>query len=747
MKRLHELTGILNAANRAYYQDDRPIMSDIEYDKLYDELLQLEANTGIVLAGSPTKTVGYEVVSNLVKVPHETPMLSLDKTKSEAALVDFLGDHTGVLSWKLDGLAIALKYEGGMLEQALTRGNGTVGEDVTHNAKVFANIPLTVPYKGRFTLRGEAVITFADFEAINAHAERTAHTSHTTPNDEIKYKNPRNLCSGAVRQLNSEVTAKRRVLFYAFGLLPGADVSFALKSEQLAWIDSLGFETTFFTKVTANTVVKTVHEFKAKVPTEPVASDGLVLTYDDVAYSESLGATSKFPKDSLAFKWQDELAETTLIDIEWSTSRTGLINPVAIFEPVDIEGTQVSRASLHNVSILRSLGLAVGNTISVYKANMIIPQVAENLSPKTQDVSVPDKCPVCFGKAEIVGDPETLYCTNPGCDAKLIQSLVHFVSRDAMNIEGLSEQTLDKFIEKGFIRDYPDLFGLAHFEQEITTTEGFGRKSYDNLIAATEASKDIALANFIYALGIKDVGLSNAKLLCAHFDNDIDAIVNEAARPVPAVFEDVKGIGESTAEKLRTFVASWVLTRQSNPPEPINGSADQLIASSQAPHNDMRLDFLSTTLQNNLYNFFDNNEAAIMEAANYTPADKPFGAIKGFGKEIITNLRNYFTDENNLAKLQKVLPLLRIQKTKAETSQPLSGLTFVITGDVAQFKNRKALQEFIEIRGGKVTGSVSANTSYLINNDAASSSGKNKKAAQLGVPILTENEFVTMCPV
>ena len=640
MTRLQELTTLLNAANRAYYHENREIMSDFEYDKLYDELVKLEADTGITLASSPTRHVGYEVVGSLTKAAHDIPLLSLDKTKNINALSEFLGEQTGLLSWKLDGLSIVLKYENGQLQQAITRGNGTIGEDVTHNAKVFANIPVTTPYKGSFALRGEAVISLADFEAINA-------------NEEIKYKNPRNLCSGAVRQLNSEEAAKRRVNFYAFGLLAGPDA--ALKSEQIAWIRQQGFDTTFFEKVTSQTVADAVARFKEKIPTELLASDGLVLTFDDIAYSATLGATSKFPRDSLAFKWQDELAETTLLDIEWNTSRTGLINPVAIFEPVEIEGTVVSRASLHNVSILRGLQLSVGDRITVYKANMIIPQIAENLSRGGEPCAIPVQCPVCNGKAEIVGDPETLYCTNSNCDAQQVQSLAHFVSRNAMNIDGLSEQTLEKFIANGFISNYMDLFDLPSHEESIVNMDGFGRKSYDNLIMAIEASKDVALPNFIYALGIRHVGLANAKLLCNYF-----------------------------------------------------------------VHSPMEI-------------------AQVCRAENYLEA---LLDIKGFGEAIADSLHEYFIDDSHMELYEQALGILQIKTPALSENMPLAGQTFVITGDVAQFANRKALQEFIESHGGKVAGSVSAKTTYLINNDATSTSGKNKKAADLGVPILTESDFM-----
>ena len=632
----------LNEASRAYYQENREIISDLEYDKLYDELVRLEEETGIQLAGSPTRKVGYEVVSGLTKAAHDIPMLSLDKTKEPDALVRFLGEHRGLLSWKLDGLTVVLKYENGAFKQALTRGNGHIGEDVTHNARVFANVPMTVPYKGKFELRGEAVISIADFNAINEE-------------EEVKYKNPRNLCSGAVRQLNSETAAKRRVLFYAFGLLSSSNTLY-LKSEQLKWLASLGFETVEFEFITEKNIFEALSAFKNKIPAAPLMSDGLVLTYDDIAYSESLGTTSKFPKDSIAFKWADEIAETTLLDIEWNTSRTGLVNPVAVFEPVDIEGTQVSRASVHNVSILRALGLRKGDRISVYKANMIIPQVSENLSGGG-DVEIPSHCPVCNGETEIVGEPETLYCINPNCGAQQIRALSHFTSRDALNIAGLSAQTLEKLISREMVSDYTDLFQLQKYETEITQTEGFGRKSYDNLIASIETAKDVALPNFIHALGIRHVGLANAKLLCAHFNHDPKKIAD-------------------------------------------------------ACKNENFLEILSE--------------------------------IKGFGEALSNSLHSYFSNEKNLNLFLNALDMLRIKipEPASEDERPLNGLTFVITGDVSHFKNRKELQSFIENKGGKVTGSVTAKTNFLINNDALSASSKNKKAAELGVAVITEDEFL-----
>ena len=677
MPRMKALISQLTAANHAYYQEDKEIISNLEYDALYDELVMLEAELSIVLTGSPTRKVGYDIVGTLKKAEHTTPMLSLDKTKSPDALADFLGEHIGLLSWKLDGLTIILRYNHGELQQALTRGNGRTGEDVTHNAKVFCNVPLTVPYKGAFDLRGEAVIPYADFETINANL----------PIGEEKYKNPRNLCSGAVRQLNSEVAASRRVFFYAFGVLGASEAidnptheiysaeqnapalpsgnTFTKKSEQLAWLASLGFDIIDFQSVTMENVAQAVEQFKERTATAPLATDGLVLTFDDIAYSESLGATSKFPKDSIAFKWADELVETVLTAIEWNTSRTGLINPVAIFEPVDIEGSQVGRASLHNVSILQGLKLCIGDRITVYKANMIIPQVAENLSAAERnvhsadtEVEIPTHCLVCGGATEIIGDPEALYCTNPNCDAQQIRALSHFVSRDAMNISGLSEQTLEKFIALDIVRDYTDLFELSQHESAILATEGFAQKSYEKLLAAIDTAKNIALPNFIYALGILHVGLANAKLLCIHFRYDPAKILSACT---------------------------------------------------------------------------DENYMEILSE------------IKGYGEAIAHSLHTYFSQEKNVHLFNKALGYMNIQPAPAipeAGERVLDSLTFVITGDLAKFENRKALQTFIETNGGKVTGSVTAKTTFLINNDAASTSSKNKKATQLGVAILTEEDFM-----
>ncbi|WP_405729065.1 NAD-dependent DNA ligase LigA [Anaerotignum sp.] len=642
--RMKDLVEKLNEAAKAYYQEDREILSNQEYDALYDELVALEEKTGTILANSPTQKVGYTVLSNLVKVKHESPILSLDKTKETAKLASFLGDREGILSWKLDGLTIVLKYKNGTLEQAITRGNGEIGEDVTHNARVFGNLPVSIPFQGELVLRGEGVIPYSSFYRINEEL-----------GEEEQYKNPRNLCSGTVRQLNSEIAAKRNVKFFAFTLVSaeGKEISDS-KAENMDWLASLGFDVVEHVMVNSGNVEAEVERFRNKIEENDIASDGLVMTFDSISYSRSLGRTSKFPKDSIAFKWADEMAETTLREIEWNTSRTGLMNPVAIFDPVELEGSTVSRASVHNVSILKELKLSIGDRIKVYKANMIIPQIAENLTGKVSTAEIPEKCFVCGGETELrkLRDGEALYCTNPNCSAQRIQALSHFVSRDAMNMEGLSEETLKKFLEQGFVENYPDLFRLEEHKTAITEMEGFGEKSYNNLITSIERAKDVELPNFLYALGINHVGLRNAKLLCANFGFDLEKIK------------------EATEEELMQ--------------------------------------------------------------------------VEGFGAIIAHSIHAYFKEEAHLQLLADALQHLRIAAAEeAEAGEsPLMGLTFVVTGDLEHFANRKELQALIEKSGGKVTGSVTKKTNFLINNDIHSASSKNKKAAELGIPILSEQDFI-----
>ncbi len=643
-QRMKELVEILNRAGQAYYQEAEEIMSNYEYDRLYDELVSLERELGITLSDSPTIHVGYEVLSELPKERHERPMLSLDKTKDAGELKSFLGDKKGMLSWKLDGLTIVLTYREGELYKAVTRGNGEVGEVITNNARVFKNIPLKIRYKGELILRGEAVIGYQDFERINSQIQEA----------EAKYKNPRNLCSGSVRQLNNEITARRNVRFYAFSLVQAENVDFHnSRIYQMEWLKEQGFETVEYHEVTGETVEAEVIKFSEKIAENDFPSDGLVLIYDDIAYGQSLGRTSKFPRDSYAFKWADELKETTLLEVEWSPSRTGLINPVAIFEPVELEGTTVSRASVHNISIMEELELGVGDTIEVYKANMIIPQIAENLT-KSGVKDIPSVCPVCGGKTEVrkVSNAKALYCTNPDCQAKHVKAFSLFVSRDALNIEGLSEATLEKFIARGYIKEFADIFHLDRYEEEITSLEGFGEKSYKNLTASVERARKTTLPRVIYALGISGIGLANAKVICRQFDYDIEKMLHATEEEL----DEIPGVGDVLA--------------------------------------------------------------------------------KAFA--------DYFGNQENVKRLKRLLSELEIPEEKSEKKQIFAGVNFVITGSVEHFANRGEVKELIESLGGKVTGSVTSKTNYLINNDVTSTSSKNKKANELKVPIISEEQLLKM---
>lgn len=642
--RMKELIPLLNEAAKAYYQEDREIMSNFEYDKRYDELVELERETGITLTGSPTVSVGYEAMDELQKEAHESPMLSLDKTKDVESLREFIGAQKVLLSWKLDGLTIVLTYRDGRLSKAVTRGNGVVGEVITNNAKVFKNIPLQIAHKGELILRGEAIITYSDFEKINEQIEDV----------DARYKNPRNLCSGSVRQLNNEITAKRNVQFYAFSLVRAEGVDFENSTrKQFEWLAAQGFDVVEYRMVTADTLDDAIAYFSDKIVHNDFPSDGLVALYDDIAYGDSLGSTAKFPRNAFAFKWKDEIRETTLKEIEWSPSRTGLINPVAIFEPVELEGTTVSRASVHNISILKDLELGIGDKIQVYKANMIIPQIAENLT-RSGDLEIPHVCPVCGEEARVLktNDVESLYCMNAECQAKKIKSFTLFVSRDAMNIDGLSVATLEKFILKGFIKDFGDIFEIEKYKDEIVSMEGFGQKSYDNLIASIEKASHTTLPRLIYSLGISNVGIANAKVICKEFQYDLDKIIHAT-------------------------------------PEQIS-------------------------------------------------------SIEGIGPVIAGTFTEYFADEENIAKLEHLLSHLAFEEMRTESAQSLEGKQFVITGSVEHFANRAQLKEYIEERGGKVTGSVTSKTDYLINNDTTSSSSKNKKAKDLGIPILSEEDFLKL---
>ncbi len=665
--RMKELHRQLLAASRAYYQESREIMSNFEYDRLYDELLELEKETGTVLAGSPTQKVGYEVLSELPKEAHEAPMLSLDKTKEVPVLQEWLGSQKGLLSWKLDGLTIVLTYEGGELVKAVTRGNGEIGEVITNNAKVFANVPLRIPYQGQLILRGEAVIKYSDFARINEEIEDV----------DAKYKNPRNLCSGSVRQLNNEITAKRSVNFEAFMLVQAVAAENAgaaedaatvgmpddgtdhgrfhnSRREQFEWLKTQGFDVVEYKEVNAAALPDAVAEFAEAIQSYDIPSDGLVLLMDDIAYGDALGRTAKFPRNSIAFKWADEIRETTLREIEWSASRTGLINPVAIFDPVELEGTTVSRASVHNISIMEAMELGVGDTITVYKANMIIPQIAENLT-QSGNIVIPKICPVCGGETQIrqMNDVKSLYCMNPDCQAKKIKSFSLLVSRDALNIDGLSEATLEKFIAAGFIHSYADMFHLDRHKEAIVSMEGFGEKSYENLMAAVKKASHTNLVRVVYGIGVAGIGLANAKMLCRAFGYDFDKMRHATAEELTAV----DGIGAVLAD-------AWIA---------------------------------------------------------------------------------YFASEKNREAVDGLLAELTIENEAENTKAAIfAGMTFVITGSVQHFASRKKLQAFIEARGGKATSSVTAKTTYLINNDVTSNSSKNKKAKELGIPIISEQDFLNM---
>ncbi|MBR4024592.1 MAG: NAD-dependent DNA ligase LigA [Firmicutes bacterium] len=641
---IEEIKGLietLNKASLAYYQEAREIMPNYEYDALYDRLQELENITGVVFSNSPTQNVGYEVLSELPKEAHPQKMLSLDKTKDVGALRSFVGDHEALMSWKLDGLTVVLTYRDGSLAKAVTRGNGEIGEVITNNARVFANVPLNIEFKGETVLRGEAVITYDEFERINA----------SITDEGAKYKNPRNLCSGSVRQLDPAITKQRRVRFFAFSLVSAEGKDFVTRKEQFDWLAAQGFQVVEHKLITGDTVEETVKWFADNIAENPVPSDGLVVSLNDIEYGRSLGVTAKFPRDSIAFKWQDETAETTLREIEWSASRTGLINPVAIFDPVELEGTTVSRASVHNISVMKELKLGIGDRITVYKANMIIPQIAENLTGSSA-LEIPGACPVCGGYTVIKSENgvETLNCPNPECPAKQIKGFAHFVSRDAMNVEGLSESTLEKLVDRGLIKDLADVFRVKDHHDEIVTMEGFGELSFKNLCDAVEKARKVTPQAFLYSLGIPNFGRANAGLVAKYCRND---------------WEKIRSLEE-----------------------------DELVT------------------------------------------------IEGIGDVMARAYCDFFRDEKNIAVVDDLLTEVELDGSFEETGDKLAGMTFVITGSLETYPNRDALKEEIEANGGKVAGSVSAKTSYLINNDLTSNSGKNKKAKELGIPIISEADMV-----
>lgn len=643
-ERIKELIKILNDASRAYYKEDVEIMSNFEYDTLYDELVSLENETGIIYSNSPTQNVGYESSTELIKERHENPALSLDKTKEPSVLAEFIGEQKGLLSWKLDGLTIVLTYENGKLQKAVTRGNGEIGEVVTANAKTFINLPLTIPYMEKLVIRGEAVIKYTDFEKINEEITDI----------DAKYKNPRNLCSGSVRQLDPKITASRKVNLFVFSL-ESADVDFHNSNEKkFIWLKSQGFDVVPYKVVDKSNMESAVQEYAKEIENFDIPSDGLVLLMDDIEYGKSLGRTAKYPKNAIAFKWKDELAATTLVDVEWSPSRTGLINPVAIFEPVELEGTTVSRASLHNISIIEGLKLGIGDTITVYKANMIIPQVAENLTGKN-DLLPPDICPACGGPTVIKNenDVKTLYCINEECPAKKIKAFADFVSRNALNIDGISEETLEKFIGHGFISDYSDIFKLEQHKDSIISMAGFGIKSYENIITSVNNARKTTAQRLLNGLGILGIGPANAKAICDYFKDDFMSIMN------------------ADIEELTT--------------------------------------------------------------------------VEGIGAVLAKSIVDFFSDDKNRLITLELLKEVEIEKKEAlSDADKLKGKTFVITGSLIHYENREQLKAEIEAMGGKVAGSVSAKTSFLINNDTMSGSSKNKKAKSLQIPIISEEDYISM---
>lgn len=642
--RIKELVEILNKAAKSYYVDAVEIMPNIEYDKLYDELVKLEKETNVVLSNSPTQNVGYETASELPKKAHESPMLSLDKTKSVTELEDWLGDNEALLSWKMDGLTIVLTYRGGELVEAVTRGNGIIGEVITNNAKNFQNVPLKIEYKGELILRGEAVIKYSDFKRIN----------ESISDADAKYKNPRNLCSGSVRQLNPAVTRERKVYFNVFNVVKADNIDFEnSKAKQFEWAKNEGFDVVEYKFTNRESLANDIADFESRIADNDIPSDGLVLLLDDIALGERLGSTAKFPRNAMAFKWSDERQTTKLKYIEWSPSRTGLINPVAVFEPVELEGTTVSRASLHNVSIFEELMLGVGDEISVYKANMIIPQVYENLT-KSNTEKVPKICPACGKDTTIKKDNESkvLLCTNPDCQVKHIKQYALMASRDALNIDGLSESTLEKFLSKGFIKNDSDIFKLDKYKDEIVNMDGFGKRSYEKLISALDEAKNTTVSRFLYSLGISGIGSANAKMIAKYFDNDIDRI--------------------------------------------ISASKDDLLE------------------------------------------------IEGIGEVLANSIADFFRSEKNIENVESLRKILKFEKEESVGGDKLSGKVCVITGSLQHFSNRNELKELIEKNGGKVSGSVSSKTNYLINNDTASNSSKNKKAKELGVEIISEEDFLKL---
>lgn len=647
VRRIKELIEILNNASFNYYNSN-PIMSDYEWDKLYDELKLLEQETNIIYSNSPTQNVGCKVLDKIEKVTHNHPMLSLDKCHSEKDLIDFAKDKDCILSVKCDGLTTSLHYINGKLIGAESRGNGIEGGNILENVMTIKNIPLNVPYKEELIIDGETIIDWNTFNKIN----------EGLPTGQDKFKHPRNLASASLNVLDTKIAASRNMRFIAWRVIKGLNcksVFFSLKEAE-----KLGFEIvpmwTYTNKSSDKENISTMlSDLQDKADNLGIPYDGAVMTYDDIEYGKSLGRTEKFFKHSIAYKYEDELYETNLNDIEWNTSKTGLINPVAVFEPVDLDGAITTKATLHNISYIEKLQLGIGDTIQVYRANMVIPKVHDNLT-RSNTWKLPDKCPCCGGNVEIHNEngSKTLHCMNNDCKAKLLGKLSHFVSKNAINIDGLSEQTLQKFIDLGWLNTFKDIYYLSDHKEEMYKLDGFGKKSVDKLLESIEKSRNTTLDRFIYGLCIPLIGRTASKTITKEFNNQPEEFYN-------------------------IWCHGYDFTK-------LNDFGD--------------------TMNNSMQDFIKNNYRWI-------------AVLIG---EFI------FRESDNNDNIKQVL----------------EGKTFVITGSLRFYKNREELAAVIERNGGKISGSVSAKTSYLINNDVTSTSGKNKKANELGIPIISEGEFVQM---
>ena len=656
---IKQLVELLNKANKAYYEKSNPIMTDREYDQLYNELVSLEKETGVILSGSPTQYAGYNIESKWDKITHEFPALSLNKTKDRNELVNWLGDKEGVLSWKEDGLTMIMSYDNGSLSTLASRGNGIVGENLTKNARYIHGIPLEIPYKGHLVVRGEALISYKTFEEINNLIE----------NEEDRFKTPRNLASGTIRNLDSKIVANRNIEVKAFELVY-ADNMPKTYTEALNWLYDLGFDVVEYKEVTKDSLLEIIEWFESKIKDNEYSSDGLVLVYNDIAYGKSLGTTSKFPLSGIAFKWNDDTYETTVTGIEWYASRNSL-NPVLVFNTVNIDGSDINKASIHNVNIMKSLELGIGDTVEIYLANKIIPQVADNQT-RSNTFEIPDKCSVCGSPTEIItsedGITQILVCTSESCPGKLLGKLKLFCSKEGMDIEGLSEATLQTFIDKGWLKDISDIYKLHLHETQMQHMKGFGKRSVTKLLNAIDESRTVTMANFIRALGIPLIGKTQSKALSDLCSGNIEK------------FEDMV----------------YCETDFSN-----------------------KLDGFGEKRSNSILNWF--GDETNFEIYNKLKKELTFIATDGF--------MNKPEGEDNMSE-------------NNNNYKDLSGQMFVITGSLNHFANRDELKSLLESLGAKVSGSVSKKTTALICNDSDSGSTKSRKAAELGIPVWTEDELL-----